>query len=199
MSNFTYEQLKEMENNIKDIPISKIKEIMGLDKIEPIKITSSEENILKEDAEYFQWWYEEELRDRFAEWLDECLYDGGMVFYGDEEYECDYGKVIIKNVPYTMYGLDKCYRAWDSMKESFIYEHMVENKLSEFDFNKDWNDELEEELRQKIEEYEKKSLEEKIKMTMKDVPHMEVRDDGRIVIDWDNPEHVKFYEKWMEY
>ncbi|MDU4697686.1 MULTISPECIES: hypothetical protein [Paenibacillus] len=42
--------------------IAEIEKLLGLDKIEPMKVTMSDAKDMENDMEYFKGWYEDELR-----------------------------------------------------------------------------------------------------------------------------------------
>lgn len=51
------------ENNMTDkLIVDQMEQELGLDKIQPITLTPSEENVMIEEEDYFKDFYEEELR-----------------------------------------------------------------------------------------------------------------------------------------
>ncbi|EGW37897.1 hypothetical protein [Desulfosporosinus sp. OT] len=51
------------ENNMSDkLTVDQMEQELGLDKIQPVTLTPSEENVMIEEEDYFQDFYEEELR-----------------------------------------------------------------------------------------------------------------------------------------
>ncbi|KGE20792.1 hypothetical protein [Paenibacillus wynnii] len=55
------------KSNDEILSVNEIRKILGFDKIEPIKITYADAQSLEENEDYFEGWYEDELRKFFGE------------------------------------------------------------------------------------------------------------------------------------
>ncbi|GEM_PF-3287913 len=65
--------LLKIKNNINNIPIDDIKEIMGINELKPIDGTDSVKRAVDENGDYFKEWYEDELRQRFEEFIEKSI------------------------------------------------------------------------------------------------------------------------------
>ncbi|MNO45824.1 hypothetical protein D3C76_361010 [compost metagenome] len=60
--------LKDSSNRIKSkLSVREIESILGIDRIELIRITSADSKDMENDLDYFKGWYEDELRKFFQD------------------------------------------------------------------------------------------------------------------------------------